>query len=560
MGYLAELQGLGIQIKRTSGEVKTRCPKCSHTRKNKQDQCLSVNVDEGIYNCHNCGWSGNVKFKKKIEYVKPPKVNAELNSRIIDWFSKRGITEPTLVHYKIGESVEYIPQVQKKRRTINFNYFRAGELVNVKYRDAEKNFKLVSGAELIFYGLDNIADNKSCYIVEGELDALSLHEAGLYSVVSVPNGASKGNQRLDYLDNCYKYFENKQQIILCTDNDQPGLLLRKELARRLGAYRCKYVDFGDFKDANEVLISKGAETLRQFIKGAKNFPLEGVINVSDIWTSVLNYNDNGIKNYSLGIGDSDSYFKLAFGEWSVLTGIPNSGKSDFTDQILVNLATKYGFRCAMFSPESWPYEGHIKRIADKLNERSCSVDDLNNTKDFIQEHFYWVKIDLENLTLKGILEAFKQLVFQKGVNVLLIDPWNMLDHSAQLDFSYIGKQLSEITQFCQQTNTHLFLVAHPRKIESDNGVFKKPNLYDISGSADFYNKAYNGLVCYRNIGQKTEYKSDIVSIYVEKVKRKENGQLGQFDVAPDFRNGGVYKPIGKENKTFEVIKDTNVPW
>ena len=382
----------------------------------------------------------------------------------------------------------------------------------------------------------------------------------MYSVVSVPNGASKGNQRLDYLDNCYKYFENKQQIILCTDNDQPGLLLRKELARRLGAYRCKYVDFGDFKDANEVLISKGAETLRQFIKGAKNFPLEGVINVSDIWTSVLNYNDNGIKNYSLGIGDSDSYFKLAFGEWSVLTGIPNSGKSDFTDQILVNLATKYGFRCAIFSPESWPYEGHIKRIADKLNERSCSVDDLNNTKDFIQEHFYWVKIDLENLTLKGILEAFKQLVFQKGVNVLLIDPWNMLDHSAQRDFSYIGKQLSEITQFCQQTNTHLFLVAHPRKIESDNGVFKKPNLYDISGSADFYNKAYNGLVCYRNIGQKTEYKSDIVSIYVEKVKRKENGQLGQFDVAPDFRNGGVYKPIGKENKTFEVIKDTNVPW
>ena len=560
MGYLAELQGLRIQIKITSGDVKTRCPKCSHTRKNKQDQCLSVNVDEGIYNCHNCGWSGNVKFKKKIEYVKPPKVNAELNSRIIDWFSKRGITEPTLVHYKIGESVEYIPQVQKKRRTINFNYFRAGELVNVKYRDAEKNFKLVSGAELIFYGLDNIADNKSCYIVEGELDALSLHEAGLYSVVSVPNGASKGNQRLDYLHNCYKYFENKEQIILCTDNDQPGLLLRKELARRLGAYRCKYVDFGDFKDANEVLISKGAETLRQFIKGAKNFPLEGVINVSDIWTSVLNYNDNGIKNYSLGIGDSDSYFKLAFGEWSVLTGIPNSGKSDFTDQILVNLATKYGFRCAMFSPESWPYEGHIKRIADKLNERSCSVDDLNNTKDFIQEHFYWVKIDLENLTLKGILEAFKQLVFQKGVNVLLIDPWNMLDHSAQRDFSYIGKQLSEITQFCQQTNTHLFLVAHPRKIESDNGVFKKPNLYDISGSADFYNKAYNGLVCYRNIGQKTEYKSDIVSIYVEKVKRKENGQLGQFDVAPDFRNGGVYKPIGKENKTFEVIKDTNVPW
>ncbi len=560
MEYKQKLQDLGIHLTANSGETKTTCPKCSHTRKNKNDKCLSVNIDEGIYNCHNCGYAGNVKFTPKKEYTKPPKVNAELNNRIIDWFAGRSITEPTLVHWKIGESLEYIPQVQKKRRTINFNYFREGELINVKYRDAEKNFKMVSGAELIFYGVDNLKDKKRCYIVEGEMDALSLHEAGLYSVCSVPNGASKGTQKLDYLDNCYKYFEDKDEIILCTDNDQPGLQLRNELARRLGAYRCKYVEFGDYKDANEVLIQKGGETLRQIISDAKNFPLEGVLNLNNIWNNVLNYNENGIKNYSINLGESDNYFNMAFGEWTVVTGIPNSGKSDFIDQVLVNIATKYNFRCAMFSPESYPYEGHIKRIADKLNGKSCNTDDLNNTKDFIEEHFYWIKIDLENLTLKGILDAFRQLVFQKGVNVLVIDPWNMLDHSAQRDFTYIGKLLSEITQFCQQTNTHLFLVAHPRKIESDNGVFKKPNLYDISGSADFYNKAYNGLVCFRSVGQKTEYKSDLVTIYVEKIKRKENGQLGQFDLAPDFHNGGVYKPIGKASKTFEVIKDTNVPW
>lgn len=560
MEYKQKLHDLGINLTANSGETKTVCPKCSHTRKNKSDKCLSVNIDEGIYNCHNCGWSGNVKFTPKKEYVKPPKVNAELNSRIVEWFKGRAITEPTLVHWKIGESLEYIPQVQKKRRTINFNYFRNGELINVKYRDAEKNFKMVSGAELIFYGIDNLKEKKRCYIVEGEMDALSLHEAGLYSVCSVPNGASKGTQKLDYLDNCYQYFEDKDEIILCTDNDQPGLQLRNELARRLGTYRCKYVEFGEYKDANEVLIQKGPETLRQLINEAKNFPLEGVLNISNIWENVLNYNENGIKNYSINLGDSDNYFNLAFGEWTVVTGIPNSGKSDFIDQVLVNLTTKYNFRTAMFSPESYPYEGHIKRIADKLNGKACNSDDLNNTKDFIEEHFYWVKIDLENLTLKGILDAFRQLVFQKGVNVLVIDPWNMLDHSAQRDFTYIGKLLSEITQFCQQTNTHLFLVAHPRKIESDNGVFKKPNLYDISGSADFYNKAYNGLVCFRSVGQKTQYGSDMVTIYVEKIKRKENGQLGQFDLAPDFHNGGVYKPLGKENRAFEVIKDTNVPW
>ena len=389
---------------------------------------------------------------------------------------------------------------------------------------------------------------------------MTLHEAGLYTVVSVPNGANKGNQKLDYLDNCWEYFENKKQIILCTDNDDPGLSLRNELARRFGAHRCKYVEFGDYKDANEVLVEKGAEYLRNIIKDAKDFPIEGIINIDNIWQSVLNYNDNGVENFSIGLEGGDSYFKMAFGEWSVVSGIPNSGKSDVLDQVLCNIAMKHDFRCAMFSPESFPYEGHIKRIANKLMSKNCDNDDLNDVKDFIEEHFYWIKIDLENLTLKSILDSFKQLVFQKGINVCVIDPWNMLDHSAQRDHSYIGKTLSELTQFCQQTKTHLFLVAHPRKIESEGGQYKKPTLYDISGSADFFNKAYNGIIVYRNIGQRTSYGSDSVKIFIEKVKRKENGQLGSFDVAPDFKNGGVYKSVSQTEKKFQVIKDNDIPF
>ena len=558
--YRQELEQLGIIVKGNAGMTKTKCPKCSHERKKKSDPCLSVNLDKGLYNCHNCGWAGSVKFKAKAEYTIPEKENANVSERVLKYFESRGISEPTLVHWKVGESLEYMPQVQKNRRVINFNYYRENKLVNVKYRDSEKNFKMVSGAELIFYGLDNIKELDKVYVVEGEMDALSLHEAGVYSVCSVPNGASKGNQKLEYLDNCWQYFKDKKEIIICTDNDDAGLMLRNELARRFGRYKCKYVDFGQYKDANEALMAEGTKALRQFVNDAKSFPLEGVLNIDNIWQNVLNYNEKGVVNYSIGLGESDSYFKMAFGEWSVVTGIPNSGKSDIVDQICVNMATKYGFRSAMFSPESFPYEGHIKRIANKLNERNCNNDDLNNTKDFISEHFHWVKIDLENLTLKGILTAFRELVFQRGINICVIDPWNMLDHSAQKDYAYIGRLLSEITQFCQQTNVHLLLVAHPRKIESIDGTYKKPTLYDISGSADFFNKTYNGIICYRCIGQKSSYKSDIVKIYIEKVKRKENGQLGDFEVAPDFYNGGVYKPIDQNNKRFEVIKDNNIPF
>ena len=553
-----KFEELGIKIKNQRGNQKTQCPKCSHERKNKSDRCLSVDLEKGVYNCHHCGWSGTVKENK---YVRPEKTNLDLNDKIIKYFKERGISESTLSFWKIGQSLEYFPQVKKKQRCINFNYFRNNEVINIKYRSGDKNFKMVSGAELIFYGLNNLnLETDVCYIVEGEIDALSLYEAGMYSVVSVPNGASKGNQNLEYLDNCYKYFENKKEIILCTDNDNAGISLRNELARRLGYYRCKYVDFKEFKDANELLIKKGAEALRNIIKNAKNYPLEGILNIDDIWDSVLKYSENGVTNYSLGLGESDTFLRIQLGEWTVVSGIPNSGKSDILDQVLVNLANKYGFRTAMFSPESFPYEGHIKRIANKYYQKNCNMNELNDCKDFIQNHFHWVRIDLSNLTLKSILDQFRQLVLQKGIKICVIDPFNMLDHSAQKDFSYIGRQLSLLTQFVQQTNTHLFLVAHPRKIESEDGVFKKPNLYSISGSADFYNKTFNGIITYRCVGNKTKFKSDLVKVFIEKVKRKENGQLGGFEVAPDFANGGVYKPINKSMKKLEVIKDNNIPF
>lgn len=559
MNHITEFQNLGIILKRQHGNVKTKCPKCSHTRKNKRDLCLSVNIDDGLYNCHNCGWNGNIKFKKKKEFIIPEKINLNITDRIRKWFKKRAISESTISHYKIGESFEYIPQVQAKRKCINFNYYRDEEIINIKFRDSQKNFKLVSGAELIFYGLNNIKNIDRCYIVEGEIDCMSLHEIGLSNVCSVPNGASKGNQRLEYLDNCWEYFKNKKQIILCTDNDDAGMQLRNELARRFGNYKCKYVDFGEFKDANEVLVSKGKDYLKELVQNGKHFPLEGVINIDNIWQNVLNFNEKGIKNYDIGLPGSSEFFKLSMGEWSVVSGIPNSGKSDILDQVLCNLSMTYGFRCAMFSPESFPYEGHIKRIANKLKQKNCDNDDLNDVKDFIEEHFYWIKIDLENLTLKSILQAFRELVFQKGINVCVIDPYNMLDHSAQRDFTYVGKLLSQITQFCQQTKTHLFLVAHPRKIESEGGQYKKPTLYDISGSADFFNKAYNGIIAYRCIGHKTTYGSDSVKIFIEKVKRKENGQLGCFEIAPDFKNGGVYKDI-TNSKKLEIIKDNDIPF
>jgi twinkle protein len=551
---IQEFEALGIIPKGRTVKQKVKCPKCSPTRKNKHDQPLSIDLEKGLYNCHNCGYRGNVKIKDKVEYTKPKESKAQVGEKMLEYFKSRGISESTVANWKITQSSEYFGSAGKKLTAINFNYFIEDDLVNIKYRSGGKDFKLVSGAKLVFYGLNNIKDSDTAYIVEGEFDALSLNEAGIYSVVSVPNGASKGSQRLEYLDNSHEYFKDKKQIIIATDNDEAGVSLRYALARRFGQYRCKYIDFKDFKDANDVLVSEGKEKLREIISEPLDFPLEGVLNIDNIWDSVLNYGLKGVENYSIGLG-ADDLFNVAFGEWSVVTGIPNSGKSDVIDQVCVNMAMIHDHRIAMFSPESYPYEGHIRRIANKINCTNCDEELLNKSKSFIEEHFYFIKIDLENITLKNILDRFRELVFQKGINVCVIDPFNMLQHDEHFDLAYISKILGTITQFCQQTNTHLFLVAHPRKMEAYNGTYKVPTPYDISGSSDFFNKAYNCITVYRRLGEKTSFGSDMCEVFVQKVKRKENGSQGSFLIAPNFKDGGgYYKPLNANTKLIGVEK------
>ena len=143
----------GIILKRTSGQTKVKCPKCSHTRKKKSEPCLSVNIDEGVWNCHNCGWSGSLNrgYTKTKIYDKPEwNNNTGLSDNLVKWFRDRGISQKVLIRNKVTESEEYFPQVEGNRNAININYFKDGELGNVKYRDGKKNFKMFKNGEPTF--------------------------------------------------------------------------------------------------------------------------------------------------------------------------------------------------------------------------------------------------------------------------------------------------------------------------------------------------------------------------------------------------------------------------
>ena len=315
------------------------CPECSHTRKKNTDKCMSVFWDTGLGRCNHCGAQVQLHtYKKKNEnsirqYVKPANVNTtNLDDRHVEWFESRGISQSTLRRAGISSGATYMPDGKggyQKRMAIMFNYIKDGELTNIKYRDGDKNFKLVKDAERIFYNIDGIRTSKECIIAEGEIDALTYMEIGRWDVVSLPNGASLKTVNLEYLDSAISYFENKDIIYLALDADEAGLNTQKELLRRLGADKCRLVDMRGYKDPNDILIAEGTRGVSLSIENAREVPIENVSSVGD-WEDEYDYFLlNGMKQgYGIGKPYFDDVFTTYTGQFITVTGIPSCVTGD----------------------------------------------------------------------------------------------------------------------------------------------------------------------------------------------------------------------------------------
>lgn len=561
---IEKLQEKGIDLKgKTSGSIKTQCPNCSDNRKNKRDACLSVDISEGIFNCHHCGWKGNVKeFIKSVKktYTVPDFNNTELSDKTLEWFKNRGISKSTILRFGITESIEWMPQVQKERKCINFNYKRNGELVNIKFRDAEKNFKLVKDAELIFYNLDSILDSKEVIICEGEIDCLSFYESGLYSVISVPNGASKGNQKLEYLDNCWKYFEKVEKIIIATDNDEAGIALRDELARRLGKERCWIFNYPEeCKDANDILVKGGnPQVLKKYMEYITEYPIEGITEIYGMDERINGVFKNGYpKGAKIDFFNFDKLMSWRGGELTGITGIPGSGKSEFTDQIMIKLSAIHDWKWGIFSAENQPEELHFAKLAEKYIGKSfystnsdykMDYEELYKAKEFLNERAFFVNIDERNITLDGLLQKARELVLRKGINGFLIDPWNYVEHKIPFGYTetqYISEALTKISRFAKVNNVHILVIAHPTKIrKGEDGKYMVATMYDIAGSAHWFNKIDNGISVYR------DFETGIVDVYIQKIRFKFIGQIGKASFEWD-RHTGRYSELNNiENNIF----------
>ena len=569
----------GIIIPTTGhgAEVQTTCPQCSPHRRKKKAKCLSVNLDKEVWVCHHCDWRGSLKagvedhsnpFKwTRKTYTKPePVKSTTLPENALAWFASRGITENVLHRNRIGYGPVYMPQVEEEVNAIQFPFYRGEELVNIKYRDGRKNFRQVSGAEKILYGLNDV--DEMTIIVEGEMDKLALEVAGFPNCVSVPDGAPAANtqdysSKFDYLENCKDHLDQVKAFILAVDSDEPGRKLEEELARRLGRAKCHRVQWPDgCKDANEVLVKHGIEALQVAIYDAKPYPVMGIFEVLDFPDKVLQMYEEGLKpGEKTGWSSLDEHYRVRPGEWTLVTGIPGHGKSEFIDALMVNLAKTAGWNFGIFSPENQPLERHVAKLAVKYSEKpflkgmrdSMSHEDLQAAMLWINKHFSFILPDEDNLSLSNILELAQVLVFRKGIKGLVLDPWNEIEHHRPNNLTeteYISQSLAKIRRFARTNDVHVWLVAHPTKLNKDakTGRYPVPTPYDVSGSANWRNKADNCLAVWRDVGPD----SSLVDVHIQKIRFRENGQEGCVQFLWD-KTTGVY-----HNKMFSFSKEVSV--
>ena len=550
-----------IDVPMTGGAERfTTCPQCSATRKKKHAKCLSVNVEKEVWHCAHCGWKGALKGGeherprldrwKPQEYVRPTFAMLPPSEQVVEFCAARGLSRCTVERYGLTLGMEWMPQLEDRVPVLQFPYLRHGQVINVKSRALhDKAFRQVADAEKILYGLDDIVAADTVVFVEGEFDKLAFAEAGIAHVVSVPDGAPAENakpsaKKFEYLENCAGYLgDSVTKIILAVDNDGPGKALEAELMRRVGVERCWRVTWPDgIKDANQLLIEHGPEALRAVLEQAQPSPIENVLTMQDLAIDLLAYYRDGRQSgLSTGFANLDALWTLSPAQFTLVTGIPSHGKSEFIDQLMVNLIELHGCVFAVHSPENQPIAHHLAKLTEKIiglpfldgPHARMTQQHVLEAMQFLTENLYMIDAP-DPLSVDELIVKAEALVLQKGITHLLVDPWNELDHaraSGDTETDYISKAISKLKRFARRRGVHVLVVAHPTKLSRDaDGNYPVPTPYDVAGSAHWRNKPDNCLTVWRDTqvhdlqpGVEPEQYSEV---HVMKVRWKQNGHIG----------------------------------
>lgn len=512
--------------------TRVSCPSCSGDRKkaNSKDMTLTRRPDGAVvYHCHHCLETGSVQPQRGFKLAAVPQkeiISNKLEAKHYKYLQSRGITKETADKIGLFAADKFFARLNKVTDAIGFPYFRDGALVAAKYRSfPEKDFTQDAGGAHDFFGLHLVEKGKPLIIVEGEIDCLTLMQAGIENAVSVPAGAPikvadgkvhpSEDKKFSYVWNARDILEAAPYVILATDQDAPGQALAEELARRIGKEKCRVAKF-DKKDLNEVYLGDPSENgdpsekgarVRAVLDAAVAYPIAGL---SDAATYADRLNDlyaKGTgKGFSTGFKSVDMVYTVAPGQLTVITGYPSSGKSNFVDQLMVNLARDSDWKLAVCSFENQP-EIHISRLMEIYTKKRffdgkdrMTQAEKDDAFKWVNDHFLFIDSNGEEAsTLESVLERARVAVKRIGIRGLVIDPYNYLDLNRETftETEAISNMLTKVQKFCKAHDVHVWFVAHPSKINRAGVDQPRPDGMSISGSMAWWAKTDCGITVHR---------------------------------------------------------------
>lgn len=467
-----------------------------------------------------------------------------IHPRHLEWIEARGI-DPALIE-KFGICTKH----EGGANWLAIPYVERGRTVNHKYRLAsEKRHKMDEGAPLILWNHDVLLEqsDQPVIITEGEWDALAAITAGFKRCVSVPNGAPQSvvekpeeAKRYEFLWRSKDLLDKVKQFIIATDSDGPGRILAADLARLLGPERCMFVEYpwgsgAAMKDLNEVLQTYGAATVAETLNEAKPYPVKGLYRLSEFpepppTTSI-----------GLGIQGLDDLFQLTIGTFAVISGWAGHGKTSLLMRMIAN-AMRYGVNVALGSFETLPrpiLERRIRAALYDCRESHPNANSPGEADKLIAKRLsviaHSARDDDTELDIEYIIELAKIAVMRDGVRLLVLDPWNEIEHRRNTDETeteYVSRAIRMLKRFAVNYECAVWIVAHPRKPHSD-GSPKPPSLYDLAGSAHFANKADYGLIIHRD-----DMTSNVIEARVVKVRMGLPGRPGRTFLEYDETTSG----------------------
>jgi len=558
------------------------CPKkyCKENRASMGDDSLPLRIellskDYAEWKCRHCFWTDHVGDDPRVTKPAPEPVpqipqsgaseaKTGLPVEILEYFEAINIS-PALVE---ANKIRWVPE----RNAIGFPYLdHSGEATNMMLVQLpEQTTRLASSKRISFYGINKVQPGAELVIVQGELEQIIFQACGIENTIGIPNSGNLPPRDYDDARDDYEYltlaadlFKMAHRIVIATDNTPEGDRFRHEIARRMGAAKCFNVRFSK-GTARRTYRELGIDALCADVREAVAQPIRGLYEVKDFQTQLLGYFNYGMAaGVSTGFENVDEFLTIAGSRLTVVTGIPNSGKSEFVDAITMNMSEKFGYKHGVFSPENGKeahtvklVEKRVMQSADPRNRRRMNEDTFLAGAEWVQQHYYFIFSDImeEPPTLEWILARGSDAVLRYGIKTLIIDPWNRIQKHLgnKSETDYVAEALAQILRFAANHDVHVFLVAHPAKQEPDrkSGLFPVPSLYSIAGSAHFVNMCDNGVVVHRKPGA-----DNITEIHIKKVRFKHEGATGVAKMVYNI-DTGRYHPH-EDGPTYSATFDTN---